>query len=136
MKAAARYVCNYPTHTLQYPISKEVDIFHQGEEDKVEKRKSLSHVAAALLRFQAYTCRAQMMVDAHGPDPVFSIEISAYNLYYPTPVHRINSSTLMVYDCLGCGKLYNHKTGLCNHRRACIKWKTVDRLAKHREKRR
>ena len=42
----------------------------------------------------------------------------------------------MVYDCLGCGKSYNHKTGLSNHRRACIKWKTVDRLAKHRDKRR
>ena len=31
---------------------------------------------------------------------------------------------------------FGHKTGLSNHRRVCVKWKNVDGVAKHREKRR
>jgi hypothetical protein len=41
----------------------------------------------------------------------------------------------MLYQCLGCGKTYGHKTGLNNHRRACDRWKNLDRVAKHKRRR-
>ena len=78
-------------------------------------QKSLSHVVAALLCFQMYTYRVQMMVKACIPNPVFLTEVSTYNLYHPTPIHKINSFTLIANNYLGCGKLYNYKLGLNNH---------------------
>lgn len=37
---------------------------------------------------------------------------------------------------MGCGNSYGHKTGLNNHRRHCNLWHSVDRVSKHREKKR
>jgi hypothetical protein len=40
-----------------------------------------------------------------------------------------------MYRCLGCGRLFGHKTGLNNHRRVCDKWDKLDRVEKHKKKR-
>jgi len=41
----------------------------------------------------------------------------------------------MDYWCIGCGKMYGHKTGLNNHWHTCHKWNNLDRVAKHKKKR-
>lgn len=39
------------------------------------------------------------------------------------------------YRCIGCGKGYRSQTGINNHRRACAKWKALDRVTLHKKKR-
>lgn len=41
----------------------------------------------------------------------------------------------MDYQCAGCGNTYSHKTGLCNHRRFCKKYKNYDGLARYKRRR-
>jgi hypothetical protein len=41
----------------------------------------------------------------------------------------------MDHRCIACGKSYGHRIGLTNHRRACVRWKEYDGLAKYKKRR-
>lgn len=41
----------------------------------------------------------------------------------------------MTFKCIGCKRTFDHKSGLSNHRRVCLRWKNYDNVTMQKKRR-